>query len=393
MLLVKSNITVGSSVATYIKVIYIAIFGLCTFAYILMKNKLAKKLSNKSLGIKISQIYYYIYLAVIVFLSRFIAVYMLKDSTINTIAPSFSVGVGAYLNCGLGEIIGNQMYANAIINGLLCLIACILIKKIMLSITENDIVATTAGIMYILLPQSLTYVTRYLRYSYNVVFVLLGVWVFLKIIDETKNFNKKNNKYLIYSVILGAIQVVDIILGGSYVFWACVLVFTALAAMYVDTVHINVFFKSKLNFELKRLAEKIEKISISKLVCVTGITLAISGIATVIYSLISNANNYQMFSAQNSINILMHSRSYYLVLIICSLVFEIIGIIFNRKLDIKMFTIKLAAVCSMALTFFAVDGIYASAVFDVLIILNTVTNICNICYNREERVKLLRDKN
>ena len=375
------------------KAIHIATFGLCTFAYILMKNKLSRKMLNKSLGIKISQAYYYIYLAAMVFLSRFIAVYMLKGNIIKNVSPSFKIGVGAYLNCGLGELIGNQMYANVIMNSLLCLVACILIKKIMLSITENDIVATTSSIMYILLPQSLAYVTHYLRYSYSVVFVLLGIWVFLKIIDETKKFNNSNNKYLIYSVILGVIQVMDIVLGSSYVFWICVLVFTALVAMYIDTVHINIFFKSKLNFKLKRVAEKIEKISISKLVCATGIALAISGIATVICSLILNANNYQMFSTQNSINILMHSRSYYLVLIICSLVFEIIGIIFNRKIDIKMFTIKVATVCSMALTFFSVDGIYASAVFDVFIILNTVTNICNICYNREARVKLLRDKN
>jgi len=392
LILIKSSVDTESSISVHLKAIHIAVFGICTLMYAFVKSKLAKKMSNKSLSVSISKIYHYLYLAVIVFVSRFIMAYVLKD-TVSIVSPGFSNGIFSYLNYGLGLYIGNQMYANVIINTVLTFVSCILIKRLMLNITDNDTIATTTSLMYALLPQALVYVTEYVKYSYNVIVVLVGLLMFTKIVDEVQNFNKKSNKYLIYSLIFGAVQAVDIILGGSYVMWVVMLMFVTLAAMYVDTLHVRMRFNSSINYKVKRFAEKIERINISKLICVSLISLAISGVATLLYGLFASANNYQMFSITNSINILMHSRSYYLVLIISALVFEIIGVILKRKLDVKMFGIKVAFIAIGILTFFMVDGIYTSVVFDTLLVLTSVLNICNICYNREERVKLLKDKN
>lgn len=392
LILVKSSVSTESSVSVHFKAIHIAVFGICTLMYVFMKNKLAKKMSNKSLSVTITRVYHYIYLAVIALVSRFIMAYVLKD-TVSVVNLSFSNGVFSYLNYGLGLYIGNQMYANVIINTILAFGASVLIKKLMLNITDNDTIATTTSIMYLLLPQSLVFVTEYVKYSYNVIAILLGLLVFTKIIEEVQNFNKKNNKYLIYSVVFGLIQSVEIILGGSYVMWVAMLVFTTFAAMYIDSLHIRMRFNSSINYKVKRFAEKIERINISKLVCVSLIALAISGVTTLLYGSFATANNYQMFSVQNSINVLVHSRSYYIVLIIAALVFEIIGVILKRKLDVKMFGIKVAFIAAGILTFFMVDTIYASAVLDMLLVLTSVLNICNICYNREEKVKLLKDKN
>lgn len=393
LILVKNCVTIESNVNVYLKAIHIAVFGICALMYVFVKNKLAKKMSNKTLSIKISKVYYYLYLAVIALISRIVMAYVLKGNVVENVIPGFNSGIGSYINYGIGVVLDNQMYANIIINTVLAFISCILIKKIMLNITDNDTVAAATSIIYLLLPQSLAYVTKYVRYNYNVVVALVGIWLIAKIIDEVKNFNKKSNKYLIYAAILGAIEAIDVILGGAYVLWRMMLVITTAAAMYIDIVHIHIGFKEKLNYKLKRIAEKMERINISKLVYVSVISFVISGIITLVYMLVSNANNYQMFSVQNSLNVLMHSRNYYLVLIITSLVFEIIGVILKRKLDIKMFMIKVAFIASGVITFFMVDGVYAAALFDTLLILTVVTNICGICYNREERIKLLKEKN
>lgn len=393
LLLAKSNISVKSSVPVYLKAIYIAAFGICTLMYIWVKNKLSKKMSNKSLSITISKVYCYLYLAVVVLVSRFVMAYVLKGNAVEQILPSFSAGLGSYVNYGLGLVIKKTMYANVIINSILAFMSCVAIKKILLNITENDTIATLSSIMYLFIPGSLVNVTEYIKGSYNVCITLIGMLVFTKIIDEVKNFGKKNKKYLIYSVILGIIQAIDVVLGGSYVLWICTLVFVSLAAMYIDIVHIRMNFKKKLNYKLKILAEKIERINISKLVYVSCISLAISGITYLVCAIASSTTYYQMFSVTNCVNILMHSRNYYLVLIIFALVFEIIGVILKRKLDIKMFMVKVACIASGILTFFTVDGIHTSFVFDTLLVLTVITNICNICYNREERVKLLKEKN
>ena len=377
-----------SSLSVNIKAIYVAVFGICALMYAFVKNKLTKKLESE----KLAKCYCYLYLAVIVFVSRLVMAYIFKENEIAMLDPSFSkLGVGSYINYGLAKIINNQMYANVIINTLIAFISCILVKEIILKITVNDTLASITSIMYILLPQSLVYVNEYVRSYYNVLIVLSGMLMFINILDEVKNFNKKNNRYLIYSVILGVIASLDIVFGGSYVLWASVIIITSIVSMYVDMIHINIKFKNKLDYKLKILSERIERINISKLILVSLISLIIPMIVTIIYAA-SNANNYMM-NITNVEQILLHSRNYYLVLIICSAVFEVLGLILRRKLDNKIFMVKVAMISSIVLLAFTVNNIYVSAVFDTLLILTVITNVCNICYNREEKVKLLKDKN
>lgn len=390
---IKSNFETESSIGTCEKLIYVGALIICVFAYAFVRNKLAKKMSNKDLSIKISKIYCYLYLAVIVLVSRIIMVYILKNEQVATLVPSFNMGLGLYLNYGLGLYIGNQIYANVIVNTILVFLSSVVIKKIVLNITDNDMVATMTSLLYIFAPQSLWQVGSYIRYNYNVLIVLIGIYMLLNIIDEVKNFNKKNNKYLIYSLVLGGIQTIDIVFGSSYMLWLCPMIVVTCIAMYIDIVHILIPFKQKINYKMKRIAEKIEKINISKLVYVCGISLGVSAVTTCIYAALSSANNFSAFDVQNALKVLEHSRSYYLVLVIVSLVFETISVITKRKLDIKMNLIKLMFITAASLTFFMIDGVYSSALFDTLLILNMVMVICNIGYNREEKIKLLNEKN
>jgi len=393
LLLIKSSMLLKSIVSVYLKAIYISILGMSILMYIGVRRRLGHKMSNKTWSVKISQVYCYLYLAVTVLISRIVAVYMLKDGALSEIIPSFSNGLCSYLNYGLGKVINNQMYANVILNTILVFISSVIIKRVMLNITDSDIVSTATSIIYILLPTSLVNVIEYARYNYNLVLVLSGIYLLLHIIDKVKTFNKKSNKYLIYAIVLGLVQLIDIIIGGTYAFWLGVLLIATLAAMYIDSVHIRVRFNSSTSFKIKRIIEKIEKINISKLLLVCLISLGISGIGTVIYSVFSNANNYQMFSLENLTGILNNARSYYLALIICSFVFEIIGILLQRKLDIKMFIIKVAYISLGVITFFMVNNTSSEVLFETFLILNVIINICNICYNREEKIKLLNEKN
>lgn len=392
-MLVKSNMFYESSVAMYMKAIYVAALGTSLLMYVWVKKRLSNKLSNKSLSITISRLYYYVYLGAVVFVSRFVMAYILKDNVVSIVNPGFNVGLGSYVNYGLAQIIKNQMYANVIINTILAFISCVVIKKILLNIMANDTVATVASLIYLFIPQSLVYVTEYIKYSYNVLFVLVGILLIIKIIDEVKNFSRKNKMYLLYALILGVVASADIVLGGSYVFWSCLLIITTIATLYVDTTHIRIKCKNNLSYKLKRIAEKIEKINISKLIHVAIIVLLIAGITTVAYEKISSANNYKIFNVENSINILNNSRTYYIALLVFGLVFEIIGLLLKRKLDAKMLQVKMTYIIVGILTFFMVDGIYASALFDTFLSLTVIINICNICYNREEKIKLLKAKN
>ena len=389
----KGNMLVKNSIKTYYKAIYVALFVMCVFGYVGIKNKLKDKLSNKAISFTISNIYCYFYLATIVFVSRGVMAYLLVNKEVVDVIPSINMGLGSYINYGLGHVFNSQIYANCMINGVIAFVSCIIIKKIMLNITQNDTISTATSIMFLFIPSALSSVTQYVRYGYNVMLLLVGILLYINIIDEVKKFKKNSNKYIIYSVRLGVIQALDIMFGGSYFMWVSMLLVVTLAAMYIDTIHLHIWFKENLQYKLKRVVEKIEKIHISKLVCVLLISLAISGITTLVYGLFLNTNNYQAFSVENSINVLIHSKNYYLVFLIFTLVFEIVGLILKRKLDIKMFMIKVVYITTGIITFFMVDGIHASYVFDTLLVLTVIINVCNICYNREERIKLLKEKN
>ena len=393
ILLVKSNIQIQSSVSMSLKAIYVLIIAVCIFMYIAVRNKLAKKMSNKHLSIIISRLYCYMYLAVIVFVSRLVGAYVLKDAQISMLTPSYELGLGSYLNYGLSVILKNPLYANVVINTIIAFVSSIIIKKIILNITDNDMVATTSSIIYLMLPQSLINVTNYIRYGYNLLLILAGILVFMYIIDEVKKFTKKTNKYLIYSIILTLIQSLDVILGGTYFMWLVLMIIISLSATYVDGVRLKFNFKNKLDYKKKIFLEKLEKINISKLVNVSLITLSVSGITTIICCALADKGVYTTFSLQNTINILGKSRMYYIILMLLILVFDIIAIILKRKTDIKMFVLKVLSMVSIVTTAFMVDTTYAAIVFDTLLSLNVVISICNICYNREEKIKLLKEIN
>ena len=210
-----------------------------------------------------------------------------------------------------------------------------------------------------------------------------------------KDFTLKNKKYLIHAIILGVIQGVDVLLGGSYVFWISIMLFVTMAATYVDMTHIKFkqSFIQKLDYKKKIFVSKIERINISKLIYVSLISLCVFGVFAIIYNLCATGNFVFKGVLQNLENNLIQSRTYYIVLIIFALVFEILSVILKRKIDIKMFVIKVSQVAASIITAFIANTNYASCLYDTTLVMFVVINICNICYNREDKVKLIKEKN
>ena len=119
--------------------------------------------------------YCYMFLAAMVFVSRLALAYMLKGNEVESIVPGLNIGLGSYLNHGLGKLVKNTMYANVILNTIVTFVSCILIKKIVLNIISNDVLATLTSVTYIFIPKAMMYVGEYVRYSYNVLLVLIGI--------------------------------------------------------------------------------------------------------------------------------------------------------------------------------------------------------------------------
>ena len=394
--LVKNNLDVKSDLGMGIKIIYLAMIVVMICMYMILK----KRLINKIASTRLVNLYKYIYFAVVTLVSRICLVYVYSGREVEPIVPSYSKGLGSYLTKFLNMIIDNAEFTNILINTVITFIVVLLIKNILLNITKSDFLSSLAAIAYIFLPESMYFVTEYNRYNFNLLFVLSGVALLIHIIDMVKQYKLKSLKYIYMSILLAIIASFDIILGGSYLFWILLVGILSAAATYIDIAHISFGqrVKSKVSFKISKLLYRLEQTNFSKLINTTLIVIGICGITTLILNLITSTNNFITYSsvsaiANKLIEVLAVSRNYYLVLIISIVLFEIVGILLKRKLDIKMICIKILNILVIFLMLISRDLTYTATIFDVTLILLLASNICNIYYNREEKIKLLKEKN
>lgn len=394
--LIRNSITVESQLTMGVKWIYIGIVTVSVAMYMILKKRLIKKL----ISVKLITIYRYMYLAVVTLVSRIGLVYLLSNRDVQMTKASFSNGLGSYLFKGINAVVDNPAFTNILINTVITYLVVLLIKNILVNITKSDFLSTLAAIVYIFLPQSIYFVTEYNRYNFNLLFVLSGFYLLINIIDVVKQYKLKTNKYIHMSIILALIASIDIILGGSYVFWIFLVVILSSAATYIDIAHISFgqTIKSKANFKLSKLLYKIEQTNFSKLINTALIVIVICGVTSLIVLIASNSSNYVTFNSMSDlinkvVEVLTTSRNYYIVLIIAIVLLEIVGVILKRNLDIKMICVKILNILVIALMMFSKDLIYTATIFDVTLILLLVSNMCNIYYNREEKIKLLKEKN
>lgn len=395
-ILFKSTREVKTNLSLYIKLIYIALFLVCMFGYAFLKKKLNMKLKSSRLIYS----YRYLYLALIVFVTRFIMAYINKDNVMPNLVLSFENGLGSYIVDGLSKVINSQMYAVVIINTIITFISVMIIKRIVFNITTSEILSAIATIMYIFLPQSLLLTTDYVKYNFNLVIILTVILIIMKIIDEVSQRRLKSSKYIILTGIAAILIELDLILSGSYIFWLSVISIMILVSKNIDFTHVSFGDKQKehLPIKLNRILYKIERINISKLLNVFIILFITS---TIVFSIIytstdlqSTINLAKISNLDNNIEeIFKSSRNYYIVIIILILVLEFLGVILKRKTDIKIIIIKGTLVITTFVTAFYRNTVNASIIFDVILILVLILDIGNIYYNREDKIKLLKEKN
>ena len=394
--LLKNSITVKSDLGFGIKLVYMLILISSISMYMWLKKRLNKKVTST----KIMVLYRYMYLAVLTLVTRIGMVFVFTKRNVEIIPPSFGQGLGSYLFKLVNLVIGNTIYTNVIINTTITYIVVVLIKNILENITKSDFLSATATILYIFLPQSLYFVIEYNRYNYNLLFVLIGFYIILNIIDLVKQYKLKTKKYLYMSLILGGIASIDIILGGSWMFWMLFVTTLTAAATYIDIAHISFGekIKTKVSFNIKKILYKIEQTNFSKLINTALIVLALTGVVTIIVSLTTSSTNFVFTTniselVNRTIEALNTSRNYYIVLIVLIVLLEIIGVILKRNLDIKMVAVKILNILVIISMMLSKNVTYTATIFDVTLILLLVSNMCNIYYNREEKIKLLKDRN
>jgi len=395
---VKNSLEIQSTFKTLYKFIYVIVILVSIIFYILLKNKLKVLNCKKS----VEYTYRYIYLVMIILITRFVAVMLYKDSSvIELIEPSFDIGLGSYLVYFLGKITLYPLYAIIIINTIITFICSVIIKRMVFNVTTNEMLSAIAAIAYIFLPQGLINTTNYAPYNFNTLFILGGVYLLLLIIDEVKQHKLKNKKYLNYTVIMGICILLDILCLGRFEFWLIVLLTSLVISNNVGYVRVNNNreFVEKLNsVKARKLMYKMEAIAINKLLLVSviiilfiaagvGITCLFGQDVLNVYANIDINNLYNNFIAS-----ICSSKNYYIFLISIVFVLEVLGIILRRKVDTKSSLIKLCSILIVLVTL-TINSTYSVSMLDAFLVLSLILNVGNIYYNRDEKIKLLKAEN
>lgn len=344
--------------------IYVVIVIFCVCLYQIIKRRLRGKTDNQT----VRRLYRFVYLAVILVISRILIIFFAKDNI--AYVEGFSGLAGEILK-SLVSVTGESKYSAIILNTIIVYINSVVIKRIMLNIFGNDAVATMSSIIYILSPISLINCWMFDASNFNAMFILIGIYLIYLIHDEISEYGLRNKKYLWLSCALAAVVGLDILFGNNALVWLVISGFAIILPDYVD----------RDLFEVKG-----KKLYINKGL----ITAIIVAVASLIFWIVLNMFNLDIYSFGRIQDMFATTNNLYILSGLIVVLFETLSVALNRKNNFKVTFMKTAVVI------FGIIAIYymhSLVVFDALFSMAFVLSIGNMYYNREEKIKLLKERN
>lgn len=375
----SSNVTLN-----ILKVVYIIVAVILVLLYVYIKGKLYRKKVKRN----ISLVYRYVYITFIVIAMSIISIFK-------------------YL-----YLIDN---VTLIIYVVLKLAISLILKKIIFNVSKSDILSVLGAFFFAMLPYAYYNSVNLFTNLINTLIVFSVMLLIQMLIDELKQQGIKNKKYIIYSLILGALVSCTIILGVSGYVWIGIALISLLITVNLDRTHIGFPRKilSFLNTKTKDTLYRVERVNISKLI-VSILIIALVAVTVVLVSkfiaplikiqndLVYNLVNFNtsiksidistfvsdIFS--NTDKFLQNSRTYYLVILVYIVFIEVLAIVLRRRYDTKSTVMKvLFILLYLSISLFKLDISNYQTILTVFLILIAIVNTSNIYLNREERIKML----
>lgn len=341
--------------------IYVVIVLFCVCLYQIIKRRLRSKTDNQT----VRRLYRFVYLAVILVISRILVIFFAKDNI--AYVEGFSGLAGGILEA-LVSVTGESKYSAIILNTMIVYINSVVIKRIMLNIFGNDATATMSSIIYILSPISLMNCWMFDASNFNAMFILLGIYLIYLIHDEITEYGLRNKKYLWLSCALAVVVGLDILFGNNALVWVVLSSFATILPEYVD----------RDLFKIKG-----EKYYINKGL----ITVIVVAAASLIFWIVLKIFDLDIYSFGRIQNMFATTNKLYILSGLIVVLFETLSVVLNRKNKFKVTFMKTAVVIFGVI---AVYYMHSLVVFDALFSMAFVLSIGNMYYNREEKIKLLR---
>lgn len=290
-------------------------------------------------------------------------------------------------------------------------------QRIIFNVSKSDVLSVFGMFVAFSLPNIVEDKTMNLNSKFIAVMLLLSIYIMQTLIDELKQLNIKNKKYIRQAIILGICIGFSTICGVNYIVWMVLAIVSLMITSNLDSTSLNLSNKSNNTIKRRRnnyFIYKVERIKISKLlislIIITIIAALIyfggrcvvikiatygNGVAGNIvrdltYGIHSNTNIGLSNIKENAFVFVGMSTKFYILCFVYILFMEILSITLHRKYDTKSTLIKMIFVALFAvITIFKINILYYQPILTILLVIICIVNTTNIYYNREERIKMI----
>ena len=374
------------SISNWIKIGYVLLIIVLVSLYTYVREKLSRLKLQKPISI----LYRYIYITLVMIATTFFKIYKVMD-----LYPNRSL----ILYFVLTYLIG------------------IIVQRIIFNVSKSDVLSVLGMFVIFTLPNVIDDKTINLNSKFITLSMLLSIYVLQILLDELKQLNIKNRKYIVQAVILGFCVGLSTILGVNYLIWEIIAIVSIFITSNLDSTSLNLSNRQNKTIKRKKnnyFIYKIERIKISKLIVSLCIIIFISSIIyfsgrMIIRKLAYNQNGV-CENIVNDLTVGIHtdidksftnikaqaykfssmSTKFYIFCYIYIIAMEILSVLLHRKYDTKSTVIKLSFVLLYTIiTIFKLNIVYYQPVLTALLVIICIVNTTNIYYNREERVKMI----
>jgi len=380
----KKNMEVAET-SNLLKIGYFVALILVVSLYTYVREKLSKLKLQRP----ISTIYRYIYIVLVMLSTTFYKIY---------------------------DVMGQYPKRTLILYFILTYFIGFFVQRIIFNISKSDVLSVLGMFIYYTLPTVIDDKTIDLNSKIIAIIVLFTIYIMQTLIDELKQLNIKNKRYIRRALFLSVLIGISTIIGVSYLIWIILAVILLFITTNLDSTSIKLSGKevNKINKRKNNyFIYKVERVKISKLLVSL---LIISVIGSSIYftgrTLISNFSsvNAVFFNVVNELTVGIHSSAnlgfgnfgekmisfvglstmFYMVLFVYIIIMEVLALILRRKYDTKSTIIKsIFVLLLLIIAIYNLNILFYQPALTMLLIIIAIVNTTNIYYNREERIKMI----
>lgn len=374
------------TISNWLKLLYVVLVIVLVSLYTYVREKISKLKLQKSIAI----VYKYIYITLVMLAATFFKVYKVMD-----IYPNGTL----------------------ILYFILIYLTGIFTQRIIFNVSKSDVLSVLSMFVVFTLPSAVGDKTIDLNSKFITLTMMTSIYVLQILLDELKQLNLKNRKYLVQALILSVSIGLSTLVGINYLVWIGVAIVSLFITSNLDSTSLNLSNRQNKTIKKKKnnyFIYKIERIKISKLFISLAIIIIISGgiylIGRGAVRGLANHNNGVCQNIVNDLTVGIHaerefsikglwhqasnfssmSTRFYMFCYVYIAFMEILSIILHRKYDTKSTVIKLLFVLLFVLvSVFNLNIVYFQPVLTLLLVVICIVNTTNIYYNREERIKMI----